>query len=480
MKKLIIFTVVLAVSCAAFGEVWQMTSGTATLDADLSDWDGANWITVDTVYYGAPSNISNAKMAVKWDTNGIYMAVTYDDADLQFAQGAIDWNAQDGMSVYINANNDDANPYDTTGWVTAQDYAMGIMGTNPSGTSSTPQVPNSAWYSLGSVNPLPDPVNWPHAVLDLAVNVSGNSLTYEMKIPALTDITTGDLRTLASGETVGLDMVIADKGASNFGLMSINARAEKYRNAGQFQDWVLVNDPLSVKYTFKETAPGNWEVLADVDGDLTAGLSAYEIWVDGVDAGTVSYDENTLGSATEGFLAANLLQDDIAGSFNAGNCQKVPNVIEGIGKVAINESGVVLDAQALLGVLTTEAGLTEANFRIGEFALLNAAGDGYVYDVENMVIPTIEVIQWLEGDANGDGVVSAGDYASVQANFGSVGIGIAGDANGDGVVSAGDYASVQANFGHTASGAGVIPEPATLSLIVMGGVVLIRRTRKTL
>ena len=54
----------------------------------------------------------------------------------------------------------------------------------------------------------------------------------------------------------------------------------------------------------------------------------------------------------------------------------------------------------------------------------------------------------LAGDANRDGLVSAGDYASVQSHFGSTGYaGISGDANGDGVVSAGDYASVQTNYG---------------------------------
>ena len=59
----------------------------------------------------------------------------------------------------------------------------------------------------------------------------------------------------------------------------------------------------------------------------------------------------------------------------------------------------------------------------------------------------------LLGDANGDGVVSAGDYASIQTNFGNTGApGIPGDANGDGVVSAGDYATVQANFGNIGSG----------------------------
>ncbi len=79
----------------------------------------------------------------------------------------------------------------------------------------------------------------------------------------------------------------------------------------------------------------------------------------------------------------------------------------------------------------------------------------------------------LLGDANHDGVVSAGDYASVQANFGSTGDpGIPGDANGDGVVSAGDYASVQANFGNVAGSSEAVPEPVTLSTLVLGGIVM--------
>ncbi len=85
---------------------------------------------------------------------------------------------------------------------------------------------------------------------------------------------------------------------------------------------------------------------------------------------------------------------------------------------------------------------------------------------------------FLEGDANRDGVVSAGDYASVQANFGSTGdVGIPGDANLDGVVSAGDYASVQANFGATAP-VETVPEPLSMSLLSIGGLVSLIRRRK--
>ena len=118
----------------------------------------------------------------------------------------------------------------------------------------------------------------------------------------------------------------------------------------------------------------------------------------------------------------------------------------------------------------------------------------------------------LAGDANLDGVVSAGDYASVQATFGDTiapgpdDFPLMGDANHDGVVSAGDYAAVQANFGNTAApgdwyllgdanfdgvvSAGdyaavpndwppvLVPEPATVSLLVLGGTALIRHKRK--
>jgi hypothetical protein len=55
-----------------------------------------------------------------------------------------------------------------------------------------------------------------------------------------------------------------------------------------------------------------------------------------------------------------------------------------------------------------------------------------------------------------------------------------GDANGDGVVSAGDYAAVQANFGNTlaSSQSAVTPEPATMSLLAVGLLAIVRRHRR--
>ena len=88
---------------------------------------------------------------------------------------------------------------------------------------------------------------------------------------------------------------------------------------------------------------------------------------------------------------------------------------------------------------------------------------------------------YLLGDANLDGLVSADDYASVQANFGNTGTaggGLLGDANHDGLVSADDYASVQANFGNTSGGMSAVPEPATLGLLAMGLIAVLRRRTK--
>ena len=91
-----------------------------------------------------------------------------------------------------------------------------------------------------------------------------------------------------------------------------------------------------------------------------------------------------------------------------------------------------------------------------------------------------ELATMLLGDANGDGVVSADDYGSAQANFGDTGApGLPGDANGTGAVSADDYVSVQANFGATRGmGSMPVPEPGTLSVLALGGVAVLLRRRR--
>ena len=197
----------------------------------------------------------------------------------------------------------------------------------------------------------------------------------------------------------------------------------------------MVAQAAVVHYSFDETAPGTWDVYALVTGADTAGLSAYSIWVYGY-PGEVSYAENTLGTMNSGsqpigFHAASRAQGYLGADFNAGNFQNSgPSAILGIGMVPLDLHApgdvvppVILGVPALLGTLTTPPGLVvhypgipyiQGGLGAESASCFNETGDGY--------LPPEEV------------TVSAETFP--------------------------------------------IPEPATLSLLAIGGLVMLRRRRK--
>jgi hypothetical protein len=83
----------------------------------------------------------------------------------------------------------------------------------------------------------------------------------------------------------------------------------------------------------------------------------------------------------------------------------------------------------------------------------------------------------IPGDANGDGQVNGADYAVWAADYGASGATWSqGDFNADGQVNGADYAIWAANYGST-GGVSSTPEPATLSLMALGAVAILRRRR---
>ena len=124
----------------------------------------------------------------------------------------------------------------------------------------------------------------------------------------------------------------------------------------------------------------------------------------------VSYVENTLGTVNVaysviGFSSANFLSGEVGGRFNAGNFQNFgDHAITGIGMVPVDEPGgyppstphVLLGVPALLGTLTTPPGLGEADFEPAGAGLLNAANDGYYTSSIGEITITHEVNSILE------------------------------------------------------------------------------------
>ena len=86
------------------------------------------------------------------------------------------------------------------------------------------------------------------------------------------------------------------------------------------------------------------------------------------------------------------------------------------------------------------------------------------------------------GDFNGDGMVDASDYDVWRNAFGSASQ-LDADGNGDGVVDAADYVVWRKNLEFVArprSGtSAAIPEPASLTLFAMGGLLALPRRLKS-
>jgi len=91
----------------------------------------------------------------------------------------------------------------------------------------------------------------------------------------------------------------------------------------------------------------------------------------------------------------------------------------------------------------------------------------------------------LHGDTNGDNVVDAADYIAIKTNFGLTGEdatlakgNVTGAVGVDGTVDWDDLQVLMANFGtRSVGGAPATPEPATLGLLAIGALALLRRRR---
>ena len=92
---------------------------------------------------------------------------------------------------------------------------------------------------------------------------------------------------------------------------------------------------------------------------------------------------------------------------------------------------------------------------------------------------TLVGVGTVAGDFNLDGLVNATDLANLANFFGQVQGWADGNANYDETVNATDLAILQSTFGFSAP-TGSVPEPATMSLLVVGAAALLKRRRADL
>jgi hypothetical protein len=88
----------------------------------------------------------------------------------------------------------------------------------------------------------------------------------------------------------------------------------------------------------------------------------------------------------------------------------------------------------------------------------------------------------VPGDTNGDGIVNDADLANLEAQFGGAPGAESADFDGDGDVDAHDFATMRGNWGFGTgpapqSGAAT-PEPATMTVLALGGLLILRRRRR--
>lgn len=251
---------------------------------------------------------------------------------------------------------------------------------------------------------------------------------------------------------------------------------KSYDRMERLRDNVL--EPLDVPYVYD----GTGEFITSADGQVLGYVSH------GVHGGAPgNYVSNTLDfDAAKG--AVFLTWE----SFNAYTFEK-DNISDMPGRQGLVAEWIERGGTAGVGNVQ-EPGASDTNVT-QEDRLFELLLDGYTFveaawnatnqlSYVNTVVgdPLMRWEAWILGDANLDGVVDIHDINTVKSSygtsFGDDGYSFLADLDSDGVVGAADLSVAKSAFlNATNTNATVVPEPATVGLLALGAVTLIRRRR---
>jgi hypothetical protein len=128
----------------------------------------------------------------------------------------------------------------------------------------------------------------------------------------------------------------------------------------------------------------------------------------------------------------------------------------------------------------SQSGSFSNNSEFGTLGGINlpllAAGQKWSFDYGTGVLSVILGV--VPGDTNSDNVVDAADFINLKKNFGKSGGVAQGDFNASGTVDWTDLSTLMSNMGPAGGAPATTPEPATLGLLAIGALAVIRRRRK--
>jgi hypothetical protein len=212
--------------------------GSATVNAVLDEWTGAEWVPIDKNIYLNPDDVTEAKMALRWDEteDKVYAAVVVTDTTHFFSDDYDGiWDASDRIEIFsqgdINAGDPNFNDENV------QQYFFG----------SKIAADGTSWRSWANgFAILDDPC------LEAAVAIDGDTITYELGIKMYDEYcgriggcSSTVVSALAVGEQVRLDVVVDTRWGNleaEFGVLAVTSLENRSGDASSITVYDLVED----------------------------------------------------------------------------------------------------------------------------------------------------------------------------------------------------------------------------------------------